>query len=208
MSADLDWTKSEIFLQEDAPKAYQIELWSFFFWLPLLLILAHGTIWFIIANVRRDLALIDAAYGLNFMIVNTATIYLRASQGGLDANFDMRAKIVVLLSWLYAARMFHYIMSRTKAGTEDRRFAELRENLNEKEHPCRFMLFTYLIIFTLTGVQIFIINMPGYIICERSNGEPLGMLDYFAVGLWVLAWLYETVADCQLLDFKRKREAG
>ena len=155
--------------------------------------LGHLLIWYIIALVRKDNGLIDAAWGINYIILNFGAIYLRARNGGLEQNLDIRSSLVLFMSTLYAIRMFMYVIGRTKLGTEDRRFAEIRTNLADK--PCVFYTATLIIWLNVTW-QTAIYNMPFYIICMRSHEQPFVPVEYAGLAVWIFGFIVITIADC------------
>lgn len=142
----MDWIKQEIFPQV-TPKVYIVELWTEDFWWPIIGVIIHLFVWYIIAQMRKDNGLIDAAWPLNYIILNFATIYLRARKGGLEMNLDTRSHLALIMTMLYGLRMFIYIIGRTKLGSEDRRFAEIRNTI---KNPCLYVVASGIIWFNVS----------------------------------------------------------
>jgi steroid 5-alpha reductase family enzyme len=68
-----------------------------------------------------------------------------------------------------------------------------------------FALRSYVQIFLLQGTLMLVVGMP-VLVAGFGRGPSIGMLDYVGVAIWLIGFLYETVADFQLLLFKRNPE--
>jgi steroid 5-alpha reductase family enzyme len=105
--------------------------------------------------------------------------------------------LVLFLVALWAMRLSAYVTQRNWGGPEDRRYAAMRA-----EHDPGFWWKSIYLVFGLQPVLAWIISLP--LLTIMLGSSPLGWLDYFALGLWLLGLFFETVGDLQLAEFKSR----
>ena len=103
--------------------------------------------------------------------------------------------------------MHLHIGCRSKAGTEDRRFANVREAAVPKLGVCGYDFVMWLV-FVINAGTILALNASGLTICMQSSGEELTWLDYVGVVVWAVGFLILLIADSQVTAWKGKRERG
>ncbi|MCX6286199.1 MAG: DUF1295 domain-containing protein [Bacteroidetes bacterium] len=157
-----------------------------------LLILIYMSLVFILAQIAKDNSIVDIFWGLGFILI---AIYSFIQ----DTEPDLRKWIVTFLVALWGVRLSVHIFLRNRGRGEDFRYRHWRETWKY------FVLRSFVQIFLLQGLFMFIISSPVYYINFYSK-EPLGFLDTLGLVVFGIGFLFEAVADYQLMDFKKKPE--
>ncbi len=155
--------------------------------LPLLLFAATMT--WLVSLPLRNVSIVDSLWSL--MLFAAGVIYALGA--------DPRVPRVALVLWplaIWAARLSFYITVRGIGKGEDRRYQAIRA----RNQP-RFALKSLFIVFWLQAVLAWIVSLP--LLGAFSSLEPVGILDYLGLALWVVGFLFETLGDWQLARFKR-----
>lgn len=155
-------------------------------------ILAYMTVWFVLAMVRKDNSLADVAWGLGFVM--TALITSSSSP-----TWPVRKVLANALVLAWGLRLFIYISLRKRKKGEDFRYAEWR-----RKWARFFALRSYLQVFLLQGLFMLVVGLPVVIINADRQAATLNGLDILGAGLWLLGFFFESVADAQLLRFKKE----
>lgn len=145
----------------------------------------------LLALLKKDNGLMDAAWGMGFILVALFTLDLA---DGPDARRILLGALVLV----WGARLSLHILIRN-AGREgeDFRYRNWRETWGRWFH-----LRSYLQIYMLQGAVMFFVCTPILLVNGRRGG-PLGLLDALGVAVWLLGFLFETVGDWQLLRFMK-----
>lgn len=153
-----------------------------------LALLCYQVVWFIVAVVKKRNDVADVAWGLGFVWV--AWLAYTLSTG------NMRAMVVNSLITIWGVRLALHILTRNSGKPEDFRYAQWRR---EWQH---FYLRSFLQVFMLQGVFLFVIAFPAIFI----NMEPATewqLLDIAGIVLWCIGFTFEVVGDYQLNQFKK-----
>jgi steroid 5-alpha reductase family enzyme len=149
-------------------------------------------VWFL-SLATKKMSIVDGFWGLGFIGVTIYHFY-----SGLD--MEPRRFLVSYLVTLWGLRLAGHIFYRNHGQPEDPRYAAWREDWGKNTWWISFFK-----VFMLQGVLMFIISLPIQMIMY-SSGPFLSGLDWLGVLVWFTGWLFETIADYQLLKFKRKPE--
>ena len=137
----------------------------------------------------RDVSIIDAAWGVGFVIV----AWLAFAIG--DGCRGRRLLLAVLVS-IWGLRLATYLtVRRVRAGGEDPRYTEWRDR-----HGARFPLVSLVNVFLLQGALIWVVSLPVQAAAPRP--DRLGALDWIGAAVWAIGVLFEAVGDLQLARFK------
>lgn len=141
------------------------------------------------ALVRKDNGLMDAAWGMGFILV---ALFSLVAADGLDA----RRVLLVTLVMVWGSRLSLHILIRN-AGREgeDFRYRNWRETWGRW-----FYVRSYLQIYMLQGTIMFLVCAPILLVNSRRGG-PLGVLDVLGLGVWLVGFVFEATGDYQLLRF-------
>lgn len=143
----------------------------------------------LVSLMRNDVSIVDSMWSIMFLIA--AVIY--ASQAD---SLGVRGYLVVILVTIWALRLALHITIRNWGEEEDHRYQKIRE----KNAP-NFELKSIYIVFGLQAVLAWFISLP--LLAGIGSDTPLGILDYAGMALWLTGFVFESVADYQLLVFKK-----
>lgn len=160
--------------------------------LGLAMALVLGLVAWLIHIPRADVGIADTFWSL--LILAMATIY-----GLAGPLISERAILLLLLVALWAARLSAFVTRRNWGQPEDRRYAAMRATYD----PGFWWKSLYLV-FGLQSILAWIISLPLLSVMLGTN--PIGWLDYGALGLWLLGLFFETVGDEQLAVFRSSPE--
>lgn len=138
----------------------------------------------------KNVSIVDIFWGLGFVIVNT--IYFLNSD-----TPSIRQYIVLILVTIWGFRLSGYLAWRNIGKGEDYRYQEFRQKFG----PERYWWFSYFQTFLLQGSLILIISLP--LLAVNLSIEKLNILDYIAVVIWCIGFMFEAGGDYQLANFKK-----
>jgi steroid 5-alpha reductase family enzyme len=137
---------------------------------------------------RNDVA--DIAWGLGFVLLAWTSFFLQGTA-------SVSSILVCTLVSIWGLRLAWHIGSRHRGKSEDYRYAAWRQEWGRWFH-----LRSYLQVFLLQGVFLFLTAMPVLII-NRGAGEHLGVLGCIGVSIWLIGFSVEALSDAQLTRFVR-----
>jgi steroid 5-alpha reductase family enzyme len=155
--------------------------------LPVLLIAA--TLTWLLSLPLRNVSIVDSLWSL--MLFAAGVMY------GLGA--DPRAPRLAFVLWLlalWAARLAIHITVRGMGKGEDHRYQAIRA----RNEP-RFALKSLYLVFWLQALLAWVISLP--LLGVFASNQPIGVLDYLGILLWLVGFVFEAGGDWQLSRFKR-----
>ena len=155
----------------------------------LILILGIMTFGYIVSIVTRTNAVADIFWGLGFVLVSWFTLY---STG----TYLPRQLLTTLLVTLWGLRLSGYILYRNWGKGEDPRYEELANKWGSW-----FYLGSFLQIFMVQALMLFIIALPIIVINTSTTAGLFRFYDYFSVLLWMIGFAFEVIGDWQLNRF-------
>ena len=143
----------------------------------------------LLALCKRDNGIMDAAWGLGFILVTLFTL-------GFAKGLATRRLLLGALVLVWGGRLSLHILIRNagRAG-EDFRYRNWRETWGRW-----FYVRSYFQIYMLQGAVMFLVSTPILLVNARCGG-PLNLLDALGIAVWLLGFLFEAVGDFQLLKF-------
>lgn len=153
-----------------------------------LFVLAYFSLFFIIAILKKDNSIVDVGWGLGYVYTANLALYL-------TNNYNLRSFIITFIVTIWGLRLSYHIFKRNQGKGEDFRYAEWRKNWNH------FYLTSFLRVFMLQGVLLFIISTPIIKIIAAPYQE-LKIIDFLGLLVWGLGFAFEALADKQLKDYK------
>ncbi len=154
-----------------------------------LVLFIYMSVWYIISLFKKRNDVADIAWGLGFIILTWLSFWVRDFESGL------RGILVALLITIWGIRLAYHIYKRNKGKTEDYRYLAWREEWGKW-----FYLRSYLQVYILQGVLLFMIVLPTLVINENIFLS-LGLLDLFGLIVWITGFYFESVGDKQLSNF-------
>lgn len=160
-------------------------------------LLLFMTMWFLVSLAIRRQDIADVLWGAGFVVV-VATSLAVVEQSGL------RGVLMSLAVFVWGGRLATRIYLRNRGKSEDFRYRRWRQ-----EWGRYFVLRSFFQVFLLQGLLMLVVLAPVLYVLGSGGGQPLGMLDYLGLFVWIVGFFFETVADYQLDRFKsRKYNAG
>jgi len=148
--------------------------------------LAMVGLWYIQLR-RHNAGIVDIAWSFG---TGLCAIWFVLNAPGDSA----RRAIVALIAGLWAARLGSALFLRIVGEEEDGRYRMLREKWKEKTQPLMFGFFQIQAFWAV----LFALPMLG----AAYNRAPIGVFDFAAVGVWLVALGGESIADAQLGRFR------
>lgn len=157
------------------------------------LILVHIAFIFAIKTKRNDLA--DVIWGPGFVVAAVGAILGRWLQTG-EAHLGPREYLVLIFLSVWAFRLFSHIGLRTlRKSHEDSRYKTMRDNWGSL-----WVLKTYLYVFILQGVLLFIVDLP-ILQTVSTAPRPIDAVVGLGILLWMIGFTIEAISDRQLQQF-------
>lgn len=160
------------------------------FFTTALVVFVYMTVWFLLSRVvkRNDIA--DLAWGLGFIVV-VATSYLNTSVHTLEQY------IIYLLVTIWGIRLALHIYVRLRKKSEDYRYKQMAEKWGKN-----FALRSYLQVFLLQGIFLYLISSPIIWVGEFGASNVLHIGDFLGIVVWIIGFGFEAISDYQLGRFK------
>ncbi len=148
-----------------------------------------GATFLVALQVGRH-AVVDVAWGGGFVAVALTSYALSAGDG--DPG---RRLLVTGLTTVWGLRLATHIWLRSRGHGEDPRYEALLAKA--KGSP---KLFAFTRIYLTQGLMMWFISLPVQVAAFETS--PLGILAWAGVALWVVGFVFETVGDRQLQQFR------
>jgi steroid 5-alpha reductase family enzyme len=157
----------------------------------LILIISLLTVLWVISLILKDASIVDSFWGLGFVVL--AWFY----HFKITDNQNIRSLVLCGLTTLWGVRLALHIYTRNRGKGEDYRYQEMR-----KQHGKNFWWVSYLRVFILQGFLLWIIAVP-LLIGQTDTKNNLQLFDYLGIILWLIGFLFESIGDWQLVQFKK-----
>ncbi|MDT8392997.1 MAG: DUF1295 domain-containing protein [Bacteroidales bacterium] len=161
--------------------------------LPIIIVLV--TILWIVSIFIKNVSIIDLFWGVGFVIVNTYYFFM-------SGEMHTRKILLLVLVAIWGLRLSIYLTWRNAGKGEDYRYQEFRRNFGEK----RYWWYSYFQVFLLQGALIMLVSLPLLAAHVYTDSNGLNWLDYAALAVWTIGFIFEAGGDLQLALFKRKPE--
>jgi len=141
----------------------------------------------------RNAAIVDAGWAAALGIL--ALYYAVAGPG-----YPARKWAIASMAGFWGLRLAAYLLlSRVVGQPEEGRYVQLRKEW--KNHlALRFLFF-----FEFQALLVAVLSLPFLLTCLNTRA-PLGRVEKFAAGLWLVSMIGEVIADLQLNTFKKNPE--
>ncbi len=144
---------------------------------------------YLLALRLKDNSIVDIGWGVGFIIVALATLI---SSG----TFFPKQLLITAIIIAWGLRLAVYIFMRNNGRGEDYRYRQWREEWGKTIYWR-----SYLQVFMLQGVIMFIVALPVMQINSSSSSE-LSMIDILGFVVWLTGFLFESIGDTQMMRFK------
>lgn len=156
-----------------------------------LMILFCMVVLWLLSIYLKNVSIVDIFWGLGFVIVNA--IYFI----GLKEVFTRHVLMLILVS-LWGLRLTVYLAYRNVGKEEDFRYQEFRRQYGVH----RYWWMSFFQVFLLQGVLMLLVSLPLWGTMVETKSNALMILDYLAMVLWTMGFLFEVGGDYQLAKFK------
>lgn len=144
-------------------------------------------IFYLIGQLKRDMSIVDIAWGSTIALLALATIVL-------SGNASSHHLLVVGAIMIWGARLTVHIASRKWGKPEDARYTVLRNRWG-KWQP----LIALFAVFILQAVLAVIMATPALV--SAWHVGPVVWFDLIGLSIWALGMTFEVLADLQLAAF-------
>ncbi|MGH3743300.1 MAG: DUF1295 domain-containing protein [Mycobacteriales bacterium] len=158
-------------------------------------LLASFTLFLVTFGISRLVQrnnVVDAAWGLAFVVVAVVATVLSAGHGGDARRFLLLGMVIV-----WGGRLGGFIAWRSRGQGEDPRYEKMLAR-RQSAHPA---LTAFVKVFALQSVIAWFVAMPVTISAYNRGG--LTFLAWIGVAVWAVGVFFEAVGDQQLLTWKR-----
>ncbi|MDH3336735.1 MAG: DUF1295 domain-containing protein [Gammaproteobacteria bacterium] len=140
----------------------------------------------------RDVSIIDMFFAVILFAI-TAVSYV------LGEGVPVRKQLLLLLVGLWALRITAHLIKRNWGHGEDARYTKLRSWVKDDRS---FIWLSLRKVFLLQGVVIWMASLPVQVALQYAIPVELGWLAWLGTALWVVGFIFESVADYQLMRFR------
>jgi steroid 5-alpha reductase family enzyme len=141
----------------------------------------------------RNAAIVDAGWAAALGIL--ALYYAVAGPG-----YPARKWAIASMAGFWGLRLAAYLLlSRVVGQPEEGRYVQLRKEW-KNNLALRFLFF-----FEFQALLVAVLSLPFLLTCLNTRA-PLGRVEKFAAGLWLVSMIGEVIADLQLNAFKKNPE--
>lgn len=153
---------------------------------------AMFTLLWLVSLPLRNSSIVDIFWGPGFVVL--AWLYLSIASGPPTA----RGIVACVLVSIWGLRLGGHIALRNAGHGEDFRYQAWRDQAGRS-----FWWKSYFKVFLLQGITLWVVSAPLLLAQTGEVPETLTILDGIGITLWLIGFSFESVADWQLLRFKR-----
>jgi len=149
-------------------------------------------IWFFISIIKKNLGIIDIAWGLSFVVISW-TVFL------FTQSISIASISSLALVTLWGLRLTYYLFLRNWSKPEDYRYVNMRKKWGKRQY-----LNAYFKVFYLQILLAFTISLPlqsVFYVKEGSSWFHVVILG-LGIALFLIGFIFESVSDAQLKTFK------
>jgi steroid 5-alpha reductase family enzyme len=156
----------------------------------ILAVLIFVHIFFFIALMRKNFAVIDIGWGLGFIVI------------GLVAYFhhplSIKNALLMIIVTIWGLRLGSYILMRSRGKGEDPRYTKFREAWKPHSN-----LQAYFKVFLFQGFLMLIVSLPVTLAMAQER-QTISILNWVGVIIWVMGFVLEICADHYLTWWKSR----
>ncbi len=157
-------------------------------------VFAYMSVFWGISQKLNKVAIIDIAWGFGFSLVTVISILLNFPPNGI-------VWIISIPVFIWSLRLGTYVLMRSKGKPEDWRYESIKSKWKNPRISSFFGVFMF------QGVLMLFIAYP-IIINNLLKPKIIGFLTYVGIIIWIIGFLFESLADYQLRKFLKIRKPG
>jgi len=116
------------------------------------------------------------------------------SNNNFNLEIDIRDIFFLLAILIWTLRLGLFLFLRVKRDKKDVRFDKIKKSFS-----------TFFMVWHLQGLWVFICTLPAIISIYSDTSVELGFYFYLGFFLWIIGFLFETIADHQKYLFKKNK---
>jgi steroid 5-alpha reductase family enzyme len=155
-------------------------------------VLVFVNIFFLIAILRKNFAVIDIGWGLGFILISLIAYMYHPN--------SFRNAFLLMLVTIWGLRLAIYIFGRSRGKPEDHRYAKFRQEW--QPHP---NLHAWLKVFIFQGLLMVIVTLP-VTVSMAQEAQAMSWLNYLGLKIWFIGFILEVYSDHYLNRWKSKPE--
>jgi len=163
--------------------------WSLLGW-NLVAVVILMTIGWLVSLPQRNVTVVDSLWGLGFVLIAWVSF-------ALADGYPARKWIVALLTSFWGLRLCAYLSFRNWGKGEDPRYGKWREASGDG-----FWIVSLFKVFWLQALVLWVISLVIQIPQMSPQPTRLTAWDGFGAAVWLIGFVFESVADRQLQRFK------
>lgn len=153
----------------------------------------YMNIWFFISLIKKRNDIADEAWGLGFVLLAWSSL-------AISRNIEIQNILINIIVTVWGIRLFLHIHSRHKGKEEDSRYQTWRDSWGKL-----FLIRSYLQIFILQGIFLFLISSP-ILLTNQNPSSTLNLAILIGAIVWLVGFSFEFTADKQLSQFIKNPE--
>lgn len=173
---------------------FSVSSWLASMPLSLLCLLALLAITYLIGVRQQRHVVIDAAWGLGFVVVSVAAFLQSAGDGD-----PTRRVLLLALTAVWGLRLGGYLAWRMRDGHEDPRYDDMLSPAGARGTRAR-NLFAIRRVYLPQAVVLFLVSMVQQVGMYETG--PLTWIAWLGVIVWLVGMYFETAGDWQLAQFR------
>jgi steroid 5-alpha reductase family enzyme len=126
----------------------------------------------------------DLVGGITYITVTIVAILL-------STELDLRSTIVAGMVLIWSLRLATFLFRRISKAGKDSRFDSI------KTRPVSFLM-----AWTIQGLWVLLTAAAALAVITGGNREPLGVVGYLGIAMWLAGFLLEVIADQQKSKFR------
>lgn len=155
----------------------------------LLCVVGFMTMVFLLSVKLKDFSIIDAAWGMGFIVVTLYTLFFHSVN-------SPKQLLISILVMIWGLRLSVFIWVRNRKTGEDKRYRQMRLNWKTRIYTKAFFR-----VFMLQAMLMLIISLP-IVLVNISGYKNLTGLDAIASIVFLCGLFIETISDHQKFRFK------
>ena len=160
--------------------------------LVFLVVTNFMTLTYVVSRLRARMDIVDAAWGLAFIVAAGASFMLNPH--GLEVGANLQTVTTGLVT-VWGLRLTYHIVRRLVRHPEDKRYQDLR-----KKWRGNVALNTFFRVYLAQAVLAVVVSIA-VIHINFSQPQSIGWVAWVGIGLWAIGFIFEAVGDWQLKRF-------
>lgn len=153
-----------------------------------IVILVTMTLLWVLSLLIKDASIVDIFWGTGFVLVTWAYSIF-------TGETSARQWLILALVTIWGLRLTLHLAKRNLGKGEDYRYQKWRN-----EEGKRWWWLSYIRVFLLQGLIMWIVSLP--LLGAQFMTSDLNILDYVAVLVWLIGFIFEAGGDWQLSQFR------